>query len=189
MKLNCVVALFAVLFSFAPLIRADDQSLASIFTNTTSSHPTVVPRRSSIILIACHDLGLGDLSCYGQTNFQTPNLDRLAAEGMRFTDYRATSDDFPAAQAALMAGNTAAFAPGEPTLAARLQQVGYHTGFIGEWTLGPQPWTQGFDEFTGFLNEEDARNYYSDFIWRYAPSGVHNPSSPAPFFPAGGILR
>ena len=176
MKLNrAVVVLLAVCLSFVTLVRADDESLASIFTNTAKAHPTIVPRRASIILIACHDLGLGDLSCYGQTNFQTPNLDRLAAEGMRFTDYRAGSDDFLAAQAALMAGNTAAFSPGQSTVAARLQQVGYHTGFIGEWTLGPQPWTQGFQEFTGFLNEPDARNYYPESIWRYAPGGAPDP--------------
>ena len=46
-----------------------------------------VPRRPSIIVIQAHDLALGDLSCYGQTNYQTPNLDRLAREGMRFTNY------------------------------------------------------------------------------------------------------
>jgi len=76
----------------------------------------------------------------------------------------------------MMAGNTAPFSPGQPTLAARLQELGYHTGFIGEWTLGPQPWTQGFDEFTGFLNENDARNYYAESIWRYAPGGANDPT-------------
>jgi len=145
--------------------------MASIFTNAANAHHLVLPRRASIIFIACHGLGLGDLSCYGQTNFQTPNLDRLAAEGTRFTDYRVTSDDLAEAQAALMGGSAAAFPPGHATLATRLQAAGYHTGLIGEWTIGAQPWTQGFDEFAGFLNEEDAKNYYSDFICRYAPNG------------------
>ena len=57
--------------------------LVSIFTNVV---PTMaVPRRASIIFIQCHGLAPGDLSCYGQTNYQTPNLDRLAREGERFT--------------------------------------------------------------------------------------------------------
>jgi hypothetical protein len=57
---------------------------ALIFTNAA---PAAIPRRASIILIVADGLGYGDLSCYGQTNFQTPNLDKLAAEGIRFTNY------------------------------------------------------------------------------------------------------
>jgi len=161
---------------FVPSVHAQHDSLASIFTNAPGANGrhAAIPRRSSIILIACHGLALGDLSCYGQTNFQTPNLDRLAAEGTRFTDYRAASDELAPAQAALMTGSQAALVPGQATLAARLQQRGYHTGLIGEWTLGSQPWTQGFDEFAGFLSEQEADNYYSDFIWRYAPKSVQD---------------
>jgi arylsulfatase A-like enzyme len=136
-----------------------------------------IQRRISIIFMACHGLALSDLSCYGQTNFQTPNLDRLATEGMRFTDYRVGGDDLEPAQAALMAGNQAAFPPSQPTVAWRLQQAGYHTGLVGEWTLGAQPWTQGFDDFAGFFSEQEADNYYSDFVRRYAPKGILNPSN------------
>src|SRR5262249_53385597 len=57
------------------------------------------------------------------------------------------------------------------TLAARLQQAGDHTGLIGEWGLGAKPWEQGVDEFAGFLNEQEAKNYYSEFMWRFAPKG------------------
>ncbi len=176
MKLNRPFVLFAALLQFVPAIRAENESLASIITNAGKNAPvrTAIPRRSSIIWIACHGLGCGDLSCYGQTNFQTPNLDRLAAEGTRFTEYRAAGDELPLAQAALMAGKHAALAPGESTLAARLRSAGYHTGLLGEWTLGAQPWTQGFDEFAGFLNEQEAKNYYSDFIWRYAPNSIYD---------------
>jgi arylsulfatase A-like enzyme len=168
MKLNHVFFLFATWLLAVAAAHAENESLASIFTNGANAQPTVFPRRSSIIFIACHGLGCGDLSCYGQTNFQTPNLDRLAAEGMRFTGCRATSDDLSAAQAALMAGNNAPFSPGQPTLAARLQQAGYYTGMIGEWMLGSQPCTQGFADFAGFLNEEEARNYYADSFWRHS---------------------
>jgi hypothetical protein len=173
MKLNRVVVLFAALLPFAAPVSAQNESLASIFTNNVH-HAAMPPRRASIIFIACHGLGLGDLSCYGQTNFQTPNIDRLAAEGTRFTDYRVTSDELAQAQAALMAGNNAAFSASQMTLAARLQQAGYHTGLIGEWMLGSQPWTQGFDEFAGFLTEQEAKNYYSDTLWRYAPKAVYD---------------
>jgi arylsulfatase A-like enzyme len=175
MKFNRFFLLLAALLPLAPVARAQNQSLASIFTNTAKEHRTVVPRRASIIFIACHGLGYGDLSCYGQTNFQTPNLDRLAAEGTRFTDYHVTSDDLSQAQAALMAGNKAAFIPGtSATVADRLHAVGYYTGLCGEWTLGREPWKQGFDEFGGFLNEQDARNYYSDFFERYSPKAIYD---------------
>lgn len=166
MKLNRLFVLLAALLPLVPAVRADNESLASIFTNVPHT-AAAAPRRSSIIYIACHGIGLGDLSCYGQTNFLTPNLDKLAAEGTRFTDYRAAGDGLPSAQAALMAGPDAA-------LARRLQAAGYHTGLIGEWTLGAQPWTQGFNEFAGFISEQEAKNYYSGFIWRYAPHSIHN---------------
>ena len=176
MKPNRLFVVLAALLSGVPAVRAENESLAAIFTNApqeASVHrTTAVPRRSSIIFIACHGLGCGDLSCYGQTNFQTPNLDKLAAEGTRFTSYRAPGDDLPPAQAALMAGKDAA-------LAAQLQSAGYHTGLLGEWTLGAKPWTQGFDEFAGFLNEQEAKNYYSDFIWRYAPNSKYDETNQA----------
>ena len=172
MNLNRFLVLAAVLVMYATSSLAQNESLSSIFTNSTASgvrHKSI-PRRSSIIYIACQGLSLSDLSCYGQTNFQTPNLDRLAAEGTRCTDYHATGGDLATAEAMLMDGNTAPFSNRQPTLAARLQQAGYHTGLIGEWLLGSEPWRQGFDEFGGYLSEQEANNYYSDFIWRYSPN-------------------
>jgi len=171
MKLNRLFVVFALQLMLAGILRADSESLASIFTNAPKTR-TAIPIRSSIIFIACHGLAYGDLSCYGQTNFQTPNLDRLAAEGMRFTNYRTTGDDLLSGQAALMTGNNSPVAHGQTMVADRLLAAGYHTGLIGEWTLGSQPWTQGFEEFAGFLNEQEADNFYSDFIWRYAPRSV-----------------
>jgi len=170
MKLNRY--LFAALLMFSAAAYAE--SLASIFTNAAPGARKAIPRRSSIIFIECHGLGLGDLSCYGQTNFQTPNLDKLAAEGTRFTSYRVASEELPLAQAALMTGKNAALAPGESTLAQRLQQAGYHTGLLGEWTLGAEPWTQGFDEFAGFLDEREGQNYFADSMWRYAPNSIYD---------------
>lgn len=166
--------LVALLMAGAPAPSgAQTESLASIFTNTPPQR-TVVPRRASVIFLAFHGLGFGDLSCYGQTNFQTPNLDRLAAGGTRFNNFRVVGDDLPGAQAALMSGNTAPFAPGASTLAGRLQAAGYFTGLYGEWTLGPQPWRQGFDDFGGFISEAEAKNYYSDYFWRYSPRAIYD---------------
>jgi len=147
------------------------ESLASIFTN--ASQTGTPANRPSIIFIQCHGLGYGDLSCYGQTNFQTPNIDRLAAEGIRFTNFRPGGTNFTAALAALMSGKNSTTG-GAPVLAARLQAAGYHTGLIGEWTLDDQPWKDGFHEFGGFLQPDDGRNYYADKLWRFDPLYTYN---------------
>jgi arylsulfatase A-like enzyme len=144
-----------------------------------SSRP--IPRRSNIILIVADGLGAGDLSCYSQTQFQTPNLDKLAAEGIRFTHYSAGAAVSTAASADLMLGignapTNADFtlAPDDTTIARLLQNSGYLTCLLGEWNLGDQnssgaPWRKGFNEFGGYFNPADAANPYSDFIWRYEP--------------------
>jgi arylsulfatase A-like enzyme len=174
MKLNrFLFAIAAVLSAFAAA-GAETNSLASLFTNVSHS-ATVVPRRPSIIFIQCHDLAAGDLSCYGQTNFQTPNLDRLAAEGVRFTKYSGGAES-PETTAMLLAGITGTSDPGATNLARLLKQSGYHTGLIGEWTFDRAPWLRGFDEFAGFFNDVEARDYYADFIWRY-PHVVYNESN------------
>jgi arylsulfatase A-like enzyme len=155
--------------------RAHADSLASIFTNVTVSGGS--PRLPSIIFIRCHGLGYGDLSCYGQTNFFTPNIDRLAAGGMRFTNFSAGAPDFSGALAALMTGKNGAFPSGTANLAEQLQSAGYCTGLIGEWTLGDQPWTQGFNEFAGFIKDDEGRDYYADHIWRFLPHSLFDPAT------------
>ena len=175
MKLNRLCILAAAMLEFS--VTANAESLASIFTNAAPATRAAMPRRDSIIFIACSGLDFGDLSCFGQTNFQTPNLDKLAAEGTRFTDYRAANIELPLAQAALMTGKNAAFTPDEITLAQRLKQVGYHTGLLGEWTLGAKPWTLGFDEFAGFLNADESRNYFAESIWRFDPHSSYDQTS------------
>lgn len=165
MKLFRVFAWLAMLLPPALTAPAQNESLAAIFTNAPRAQHAI-PRRTSIIVIAGHGLACGDLSCYGQTNYFTPNLDRLAAEGMRFTHYAAAGDDLAPAQSALMAGSPAGLAAGQPTLAMRLRQAGYATGLMGEWRLAPHPWEQGFDDFGGFFSEPEAADFYSPFIWR-----------------------
>jgi arylsulfatase A len=154
-----------------PVAAHAQESLASIFTNASL---TAVPeRRTSIIYIQCHGLGYGDLSCYGQTNFQTPNFDRLAKEGIRFTGFRPGGTNFTAALASLIYGKNSG-PSAAPSLASLLQTAGYHTGLIGEWTLDDQPWTDGFDEFAGFLKPDDGRNYYADTLWRFDPRNTYD---------------
>jgi arylsulfatase A-like enzyme len=162
------------LFKFTA--RADDaatNSLASIFANVHAQ--VAIPRRPSIIFIQFHGLGFGDLSCYGQTNFQTPNLDKLAAESIRFNNYLPGDTNAVAVQSALMTGKNSS-ADGV-TVAQVLKNAGYFTGLFGEWNLVAQPWTQGFDDFAGTLNDETARNYYPDQLWRRLLHSVPNPTN------------
>ena len=169
------------------LAMAGSQGIAQpiVFSNAA---PAAVPRRASIILVVAEGLGYGDLSCYGQTNYQTPNLDKLAAEGIRFTNYSANA--YSAPQAELMLGKKVnpifpaldtliPLTSTETTIAQILKNSGYHTGWIGEWNLGNEnsagaPWSKGFDEFAGYLNASDAANFYADYMWRYAPKSILN---------------
>ncbi len=153
--------------------------------STTDTHPPA-PRRPCIIFIQCDGLGYGDLSCYGQAKFGTPNLDRLAAGGIRFTCYYAGNAASSPARAALLLGQAPAhlkqhadadvpLAADDITVAQWLQQSGYHTGVIGEWFLGGDdttgaPWRKGFDEFAGYLDPGATVDYYAGYLWRYMPS-------------------
>ncbi|HEY3931262.1 MAG TPA: sulfatase-like hydrolase/transferase, partial [Verrucomicrobiae bacterium] len=147
--------------------------LSFIFTNSV---PRAIPRRASIIFIQVDGLGYGDLSCYGQTKFQTPNLDQLAAEGIRFTNYFGENETIKS-QTELMFGKNSG--SGELTVAQILKNSGYHTGLIGEWDLGDEnsgsaPWKKGFDEFAGYFNPADAGNFYADYMFRCAPRSIYD---------------
>jgi arylsulfatase A-like enzyme len=191
MKLNRLFMLLVALLELS--VAAHAESLSAIFTNVAPAARPAIPRRASIIYIQCDGLGYGDLSCYGQTKFQTPNLDRLAAEGIRFTNYYAGDAASSPASAALLLGRDAGrlkqrpdadvpLAADDITVVQILKNSGYHTGLIGEWKLGDEnspgaPWRKGFDEFGGYLNAADAENYYADYMFRYAPGGYLNPTT------------
>ncbi len=147
--------------------------------------PTVAQTKPNIIFIHADDLGYGDLSCYGQQKFKTPNLDRLAAEGARFTQYYAGSTVCAPSRSALMTGEHTGHTrirgnarhpllPEDVTVAEVLKSApggGYKTGLIGKWGLGEAgssgaPNRQGFDYFFGYLNQRHAHNYYPTFLWR-----------------------
>ncbi|HVR36184.1 MAG TPA: arylsulfatase [Methylomirabilota bacterium] len=139
--------------------------------------------KPNIILILADDLGYGDLGCYGQEQIQTPNLDRLAAEGMRFTQCYAGSTVCAPSRACLMTGRHTGHArirgngrvpllPEDVTVAEVLAGADYESGVIGKWGLGLQettgvPQKQGFSQWLGYLDQTHAHNYYPEFLWRY----------------------
>lgn len=139
--------------------------------------------RPNVILILADDLGIGDLGCYGQEKIRTPNLDRMAAAGMRFTQAYAGSTVCAPSRCCLMTGlhnghgrvrdnipHGVFLQPDDLTVAEALKQAGYRTGAIGKWGLGnPGSWglpnMQGFDEFFGYLDQDHAHNYYPEYLW------------------------
>lgn len=140
-------------------------------------------RRPNIILIMADDLGYGHLGCYGQTLIRTPNLDRMAAEGMRFSQCYAGAPVCAPSRSALMTGLHGGHSPvrgnsggipleeGDFTVAELLKSAGYHTGVFGKWGLGGHgtsgvPNKKGFDEFFGWLHQIHAHFYYPEYLWR-----------------------
>jgi len=139
-------------------------------------------RKPNIIFILADDLGYGDLGCYGQQKIRTPNIDRLAAEGMKFTQCYAGSTVCAPSRCALMTGlhtghtrirgnDRKPLLPEDVTVAEVLREAGYATGLVGKWGLGEPdttgiPTRQGFDSFLGYLNQRHAHNYYPDYLWR-----------------------
>src|SRR5437764_12619580 len=176
--------LTAVLVSICAAAAQDSAVAPGSITNVSPTRPPA-PRRPNIILIVADDLGYGDLGCYGQTRIQTPNLDKLAAEGIRFTDFYAGSTVCAPSRCALMTGlhtghawirsnSDLSLRPGDVTVAELLKQAGYHTGLLGKWGLGNEhtpgvPQKKGFDEFAGYLDQTHAHDYYTDHLWHFDP--------------------
>ena len=165
--------------------------------NRNAAHPKgmVQNPKPNIIFILADDLGYGDLGCYGQKVIQTPNIDRMATEGIRFTHCYAGSTVCAPSRSVLMTGQHTGHttvrgnngiggvvglggAPGripllhrDTTIAEVLKAAGYTTGMVGKWGLGEPdteglPNDQGFDEFFGFLNQRRAHFYYPEYIWK-----------------------
>ena len=144
-------------------------------------------KQPNIIFILADDLGYGDLSCYGQKKFSTPNIDRLAGEGMLFTQHYTGCTVSAPSRSSLMTGLHTGHTPvrgnkdWKPegnwplpaeslTVAEILKSSGYTTGAFGKWGLGyieteGDPNAQGFDEFYGYNCQSLAHNYYPDHLW------------------------
>ena len=149
-----------------------------------------VNKLPNIIYILADDLGYGDLSCYGQTRFKTPNIDRIAASGMLFTQHYSGSTVCAPSRSSLMTGlhtghtyirgNKEVRPEGQfpladsiITIAELLKSIGYTTGAFGKWGLGApgsegDPINQGFDEFYGYNCQRFAHHYYPRHLWHNA---------------------
>jgi arylsulfatase A-like enzyme len=147
-------------------------------TTNAPANPPARPRMPTIILIVAEGVGEGDLGCYGQTNIQTPNLDRLAAEGVRFTACYAGSPGSTASRASLLTGKPRGesrdqLLAGDVTIAEALTNAGYFTVAYGQWGLGGDatpgaPGKQGFDSWCGYLEATNADDYYPTNLNRFS---------------------
>ena len=159
---------------------------AALATGACSGHRQA-ETPPNIVFILADDLGWGDLSCYGQKFFSTPNIDGLAANGIRFTQcYSGTTVSAPS-RSCLLTGTHSGHTPvrgnleldpegqfplpdGVSTIFNDMRQAGYRTGAFGKWGLGyigtsGDPSNQGIDEFYGFNCQKLAHSYYADHIW------------------------
>ena len=154
--------------------------------NDTSQNSTI-PQLPNIIFILADDLGYGDLSCYGQKNFKTPNIDRLAASGMRFTQHYSGSTVCAPSRSVIFTGLHTGHTPirgnkevqpegqhpipaATETITKKLKSAGYVTGAFGKWGLGApgsegDPNNQGVDEFYGYNCQRLAHHYYPYHLW------------------------
>lgn len=141
----------------------------------------------NFLFILADDLGYGDLGCYGQTKIRTPQLDRLAAEGMRFTRHYSGSPVCAPSRCVLLTGKHPGHAwirdnrelreegqeplpAGTVTFLRLLQGLGYQTGAFGKWGLGPptspgNPLGQGLHQFYGYNCQRQAHNHYPAYLW------------------------
>lgn len=162
--------------------------LSLLFTTVTA---LAASRPPNVIIVFTDDQGYADVGCFGAKGFTTPNLDRMAREGVRFTDFHVSSAVCSASRAALLTGcyhgrvsihgalsprANIGLHPDEMTIAEVLKQKGYATGMAGKWHLGhhPQflPVRQGFDEYFGLP--------YSNDMWPHHPEARAGTYPPLP---------
>ena len=162
--------------------------VAGLLAACLAGGAAAAPQLPNVIFILADDWGYGDIGCFGQRLIKTPNLDRLAAEGMRFTQAYAGTTVCAPSRCALMTGlhtghcsirgNKEIKPEGqEPmpaatfTVAHLMKRAGYSTGLIGKWGLGhpgspSTPDKMGFDYFFGYNCQLKAHEYYPEYLWR-----------------------
>jgi len=157
-------------------------------------------RPPNVVLIYCDDLGWGDLGCFGNPRIRTPNIDRLARQGTRFTSFYVAQAVCSASRAALLTGCYAnrlgihgalgpkqkiGLHPDEMTLAEVLKPGGYATAIVGKWHLGRPvellPTRQGFDEYFGLP--------YSNDMWPQNPNAAKNAYPPLPLIDGERVIE
>jgi arylsulfatase A len=160
---------------------------------------TLRAEKPNVIVIFCDDLGYGDIGPFGQKNYTTPHLDKMAAEGRKFTNFHVSTAVCSASRASLLTGcyNTrlgiqGAFGPGakiglnpaETTIAEMLKANGYATGMSGKWHLGDRPGLlpldQGFDEWLGLP--------YSNDMWPHHPEAKPGSYPKLPLFEGAAVI-
>jgi arylsulfatase A len=145
--------------------------------------------RPNLVVIMADDLGRGEIGPFGQQQIRTPNLDRMAAEGIRFTDYYSGAPVCAPSRSVLLtglhighapvrenppggAGSDLPLGPADVTFGEVLQAAGYRTGLFGKWGFGPEagdqpshPNAKGFAEFFGHMSHLHAQEYYPTYLW------------------------
>ena len=157
-------------------------NLFSIFGQAVSQE-----RKPNVVFVLADDLGYRELGCFGQELIATPNLDRLAQQGMRLTQHYSGNAVCAPSRCVLMTGKHPGHADirsnkgtppegqepmpsGEVTLAELMQEQGYVTGAFGKWGLGGpgsagEPLLQGMDRFFGYNSQSHAHSYYPSYLW------------------------
>ncbi|MGL5318091.1 MAG: arylsulfatase [Bacteroidales bacterium] len=171
------------------LLSMSKMAILPAFALTATSGLAKVEKRPNIVYILADDLGYGDPSCYGQLKINTPNIDRLAKQGMRFTQHYSGSAVSAPSRSTLMTGLHTGHTPirdnerikgqdegqnpipqGTLTIAEMLKSAGYSTGAFGKWGLGyvgseGDPTNKGFDTFFGYNCQTVAHRYYPPYLW------------------------
>ena len=158
-----------------------------LFIACETSTDKIIDQKPNIIFLIADDAGYGDIGCYGQEVFNTPNIDRMASEGMLFTQHYSGSTVCAPSRSSLMTGqhtghtfirgNKGVQPEGQYPLPDSIQilpellkKAGYITGGFGKWGLGGpgtegDPVYQGFDDWFGYNCQSLAHNYYPEYLW------------------------
>ncbi len=176
------------------MISLPRQFAIALLTICITCFPSYAKERLNVVFILADDLGWADVGCYGQTKIPTPNIDRLASEGIRFTQHYSGAPVCAPSRCVLMTGkhlghaevrgnqqaklkfpefNEGQYPLSEQavTIAQLFQNSGYATGAFGKWGLGPvgstgEPNRKGFDSFFGYNCQAVAHSYFPPYLWR-----------------------